>query len=147
MSECFPPLISPLFFNKSILAWLFLHQIYRLWLVTCLLCIVWDLGTVIFQPAGVVKPWDVFVCLTSAFPTPPPYYDEQWLAPVPKTPHPQGQQCIVGDLITGSGSCRRRQLVLLWRLWHFQKDWCLRRINIRTKPKVLESSIKRGRKC
>lgn len=119
--------------------------------VTCICCIVWYLGTVVSMvPCRCYKALDVFVCRTSAFPTlppPSPYYDKQWLTLIPKTSDPQGQQCIVGDLITGSGSCRRRQPVLLWRLWHFQKDWCVGHINIRTKPKVLESSIKRSRKC
>lgn len=85
---------------------------------------VWDAGTVIFQPMGLRcrcgKP--SCVCLTSVF-----QHRYLHLNPImanndshqmlPKTHNPQGQQGIVGDLITGWGSCRRRQVVLLCKNW------------------------------
>lgn len=89
-----------------------------------IVCFVWDAGTVIFQPTGLRcrcgKP--SCVCLTSVF-----QHRYLHLIPImanndshqthPKTHNPQGQQGIVGDLITGWGSCRRRQVVLLCKNW------------------------------
>lgn len=98
-------------YDENVTGWLVLLALFVLF---------WDAGTGIFQPTGLRcrcgKP--SCVCFTSVF-----QHRYLHLNPItanndshqtlPKTHNPQGQQGIVGDLITGWGSCRRRQVVLL----------------------------------
>lgn len=101
--------------------------------------------------AGVEKPF-VCLCLISVFPTslppPPPYYGKQWLAPnASKDSQSSGTARHCGRfnhwlrLMQKEAGCSF--VSELRQLWHFEKDWRLGHIYIRTKPRELKRMVQR----